>query len=49
MYFNPLARLVSSLMFFLILIVLLDDWIHIHMRGIIKRWRIKRKSDNNNF
>lgn len=43
MCFNPLARLVFSLMFFLILIVLLDDLITIHMRRITERWRIKRK------
>lgn len=43
MCFNPLARLVSSCMLFLILIILLDDLITIHMRRITERWRIKRK------
>ena len=45
MYFNPLARLVSSFMLFLILIVLLDDLITIHTRRITERWRIKRKGN----
>lgn len=47
MHFNPLARLVSSLMFFLILIILLDDLITIHTRRITERWRIKRKGKYN--
>ena len=45
MFFNPLARLVFSLMFFLILIVLIDDLISIHMRRITERWRIKTKGN----
>jgi uncharacterized membrane protein len=41
MFLNPLARLVSSIMLFLILIILLEDWIVINIRGCIKRWRDK--------
>jgi hypothetical protein len=41
MFLNPLARLVSSIMLFLVLIVLLEDWISINIRGCIKHWRDK--------
>ena len=41
MFLNPLARLIVSLILFLLLIMLIEDWITINMRGIIKRWRNK--------
>ena len=41
MFLNPLARLVSSIMLFLILIILLEDWITINISSYIKRWRDK--------
>ena len=41
MFLNPLARLVSSIMLFLILIILLEDWIVINIREHIERWRDK--------
>jgi hypothetical protein len=39
MFLNPLARLVSSIMLFLVLIVLLEEYITINTRGLIKRKR----------
>lgn len=39
MFLNPLARLVSSTMLFLVLIVLLEEYIIINTRGFIKRKR----------
>lgn len=39
MFLNPLARLVSSTMLFLVLIVLLEEYIIINTRGLIKRKR----------
>lgn len=47
MFLNPLAYLVSSLILFLVLIVLLDELITINLRGFIKRWRKKEKKDDN--
>lgn len=41
MFLNPLARLVSSIMLFLVLIILLEDWIIINIREHIERWRDK--------
>jgi hypothetical protein len=40
---NPLGRLITSLIFFVFLIVLIEDWIVINICGDIKRWRIKKK------
>ena len=43
MYMNPLGRLITSLILFAFLVVLIEDWITINIRGAIKRWRIKNK------
>ncbi len=44
MFINPLGRLVLSFMLFMFLIILLEDWITIKIRGI-RCWRIKDKED----
>ena len=38
---NPLAKLIMSLGLFAFLIILLDDWITINMRGFINSKRNK--------
>lgn len=43
MFCNPLARLVGSLVLFLVLIILLDDWCSIIKRGFADRKRNKNK------
>ena len=43
MHLNPLGRLITSLTLFAFLIILIEDWITINIRGVIKRWRIKNK------
>lgn len=43
MSLNPLGRLIISLTLFAFLIILIEDWITINIRGAIKRWRIKNK------
>ena len=43
MFLNPLARLVSSTMLFLVLIVLLEEYIIINIRGLIKCKREEKK------
>ncbi len=40
---NPFARLISSSIVFLILIVLIEEWITIELRGFINRRRMKYK------
>jgi hypothetical protein len=47
MFINPLGRLIISLIFFLFLIILLEDWITINIRGIIKRWRDNKRKETN--
>ncbi len=43
MFHNPLARLTMSTVLFLILIILLEDWIVIEMRSFVNRERKNNK------
>ena len=42
MYYNPFARLIMSLLLFLFLIILLEEWITIKIRGFVNRKRVER-------
>ena len=46
MFSNPLARLIMSSVLFLFLIILLEDWFTIELRGFIDRKRNKRSDKN---
>ena len=43
MYFNPFARLMVSLALFLVLFILLEDYITINLRGFADRKRKSKK------
>ncbi len=45
MFLNPLARLVSSIMLFLVLFILLEEYLTIEVRGLIARWKDKKRGD----
>ena len=47
MYFNPFTKLMMSLLLFLFIIIFLEEWITIEIRGFINRKRAKERSDKN--
>lgn len=45
MLINPLARIISLIACLLVLVVLLDDWITIKLRGLTMRKRINNDKE----
>ena len=42
MFCNPFARLIMSSIVFLVLFILIEEWITIELRGFINRRRVKK-------
>ena len=42
MFCNPFARLITSSIVFLVLFILIEEWITIELRGFINRKRVKK-------